>query len=308
VGEVRRGLQAGWWPDGGPKIKSTARRVAPRAFSTIILRPPWLAIAHLGGAMGSQPLSFMPSVLPWLTAISAGSHFRGSASINAAGPSSFARRCCFVVALWASLVVLAQAQEPTTGTEESKKTPPSLEEVLVTGTHIRRVSPASPTIVLTDTDIANSGLSTSGDVLRNLPQSFAGGQQSTIGVNGSGPWQNLSNFNNSDSANLRGFGSDSTLVLINGLRAPVTGFQGSVDISAIPLVAIDHVEIVTDGASAVYGSDAVGGVVNFILKQNYSGADTSVEVGYPTNGGGVSQRYGQLSGRPATQGIIPAGT
>jgi len=171
-----------------------------------------------------------------------------------------------------------------------------LEEVVVTGTHIRGVSPASPLIVLTSTDIANSGLSTTGDVLRNLPQSFAGGQQSTIGANGNGPFQNLSNFNNSDSANLRGFGSDSTLVLINGLRAPVTGFQGSVDISAIPVNAIDRVEIVTDGASALYGSDAVGGVANFVLKKDYSGADTSAEVGYPTNGGGVSQRYGQLLG------------
>jgi iron complex outermembrane recepter protein len=180
--------------------------------------------------------------------------------------------------------------------QDSQKTPEQLEEVVVTGTHIRGVSTASPTIVLTEADIANSGLSTSGDVLRNLQQSFAGGQQSTIGTNGFGPWQNLSNFNNSDSANLRGFGSDSTLVLINGLRAPVTGLQGSVDISAIPLVAIDHLEIVTDGASAVYGSDAVGGVVNFILKENYSGADTSAEVGYPTNSGGVSQRYGQLLG------------
>jgi iron complex outermembrane recepter protein len=129
--------------------------------------------------------------------------------------------------------------------QDSQKTPEQLEEVVVTGTHIRGVSTASPTIVLTEADIANSGLSTSGDVLRNLQQSFAGGQQSTTGTNGFGPWQNLSNFNNSDSANLRGFGSDSTLVLINGLRAPVTGLQGSVDISAIPLVAIDHLEIVT---------------------------------------------------------------
>jgi outer membrane cobalamin receptor len=150
--------------------------------------------------------------------------------------------------------------------EESKKKAEQLEEVVVTGTHIRGVSPASPVIVLTGTDIANSGLTTSGEVMRSLPQSFAGGQQSTIGENGNGPYQNLSNFNNSDSANLRGLGSDSTLVLINGLRAPVTGFQGSVDISAIPLIAIDRVEIVTDGASALYGSDAVGGVANFVLK------------------------------------------
>lgn len=185
------------------------------------------------------------------------------------------------------------------GDNQSEQNPTQLEEVVVTGTHIRGVSPASPLIVLTSTDIANSGLSTSGDVLRNLPQSFAGGQQSTIGTNGSqfGPAQNTANFNNSDSANLRGFGSESTLVLINGLRVPVTGyFFSSVDISAIPLVAIDHVEIATDGASAVYGSDAVGGVVNFVLKQDYTGAETNAEVGYPTNGGGMSQRYGQLLG------------
>ena len=182
------------------------------------------------------------------------------------------------------------------GSQEQPQKTEQLEEVVVTGTHIRGVSPASPLIVLTSTDIANSGLSTTGDVLRNLPQSFAGGQQSTIGTNGFGAGQNLENFNNSDSANLRGFGSDSTLVLINGLRAAVTGLQGSVDISAIPLAAIDHVEIVTDGGSALYGSDAVGGVVNFILKKDYSGADTSAEVGYPTNGGGLSQRYSQLLG------------
>ena len=180
--------------------------------------------------------------------------------------------------------------------DEPQQKSEELQEVVVTGTHIRGVSPASPAIVLTSTDIANSGLSTPGEVLRDLPQNFAGGQQSTIGVNGFGPFQNVGNFNNSDSANVRGFGSDSNLVLINGLRAPATGLQGSVDISAIPLVAIDRIELVTDGASAVYGSDAVGGVVNFILKQNYSGADTSAEVGYPTNGGGVSQRYGQLLG------------
>ena len=197
-------------------------------------------------------------------------------------------------------LTLAQADQVTAvqeqDKEESKKQGEQLEEVVVTGTHIRGVSPASPVIVLTTTEIANSGLPTTGDVLRSLPQSFAGGQQSTIGTNGNGPYQNLSNFNNSDSANLRGLGSDSTLVLINGLRAPVTGFQGSVDISAIPLIAIDRVEMVTDGASALYGSDAVGGVANFILKENYSGAETSAEVGYPTEGGGVSQQYGQLLG------------
>jgi outer membrane cobalamin receptor len=151
-------------------------------------------------------------------------------------------------------------------------------------------------ITITSVDIENSGASTAGEVLRELPESFAGGQQSTIGVNGQGPYQNLANFNYSDSANLRGFGSDSTLVLINGHRAPVTGLQNSVDISAVPLPAIDRIEVVTDGASALYGSDAVGGVVNLILKNDYSGAESRAEFGIPTEGGGFSQKYGQLFG------------
>jgi iron complex outermembrane recepter protein len=172
----------------------------------------------------------------------------------------------------------------------------SLEEIVVTGTYIRGVAPASPVITITSADIENSGASTAGEVLRELPESFAGGQQSTIGTNGAGPYQNLSNFNYSDSANLRGFGSNSTLVLINGHRAPVTGLQDSVDISAVPLPAIDRVEVVTDGASALYGSDAVGGVVNFILKKDYAGAESRAEFGIPTKSGGFTQRYGQLFG------------
>ena len=171
-----------------------------------------------------------------------------------------------------------------------------LEEIVVTGTYIRGVAPASPVITITSVDIENSGASTVGEVLRELPESFAGGQQSTIGTNGQGPFQNLANFNYSDSANLRGFGSDSTLVLINGHRVPVTGIQNSVDISAIPVPAIDRVEVVTDGVSAIYGSDAVGGVVNFILRKDYHGAETRAEFGIPTAGGGYSQRYGQLFG------------
>ncbi len=171
-----------------------------------------------------------------------------------------------------------------------------LEEIVVTGTYIRGVAPASPVITITSVDIEHSGASTAGEVLRELPESFAGGQQSTIGTNGLGSYQNTANFSYSDSVNLRGFGSDSNLVLINGHRVPVTGIQNSVDISAIPLPAIDRVEVVTDGASALYGSDAVGGVVNFILKKDYSGAETRAEFGIPTEGGAFSQRYGQLFG------------
>ena len=174
-----------------------------------------------------------------------------------------------------------------------------LEEIVVTGTYIRGVSPASPVITVTSADIENSGVSTAGEVLRKLPESFAGGQQSTIGPNGfRGPFQNLANFNYSDSANLRGFGSDSTLVLINGHRVPVTGIQNSVDTSAVPLPAIERIEVVTDGASALYGSDAVGGVVNFVLKKDYAGAESRAEFGIPTDGGGFSKDTDSFLERP----------
>jgi iron complex outermembrane receptor protein len=197
------------------------------------------------------------------------------------------------------IVLAAPALSPvsTNAAEEQPTAPAPLEQVVVTGTYIRGVAPASPVITITSADIENSGASTAGEVLRELPESFAGGQQSTIGVTGfRGPFQDLANFNYSDSANLRGFGSDSTLVLVNGHRVPVTGIQNSVDISAVPLPAIDRVEVVTDGASALYGSDAVGGVVNFVLKKDYAGAESRAEFGIPTDGGGFSQRYGQLVG------------
>jgi outer membrane cobalamin receptor len=128
----------------------------------------------------------------------------------------------------------------------------------VTGTHIPGVSPASPLIVLTSTDITNSGLTTAGDVLRNLPQSFAGGQQSTIGTNGFGAGQNLENFNNSDSANLRGFGSDSTLVLINGLRAAVTGLQGVRRWKLAPSSMVHHIRGVSYFTEGSTDSESFG--------------------------------------------------
>src|SRR3546814_12862300 len=94
--------------------------------------------------------------------------------------------------------------------------------------------------------------------------------------------------------NLRGLGALSTLVLVNGRRVAAAGQYGDfVDISSIPTNAISHIEILLDGASAVYGSDAVGGVVNIILKRRDTGAHTSVRVGTTSNGGGESLEVGQ---------------
>jgi iron complex outermembrane receptor protein len=99
---------------------------------------------------------------------------------------------------------------------------------------------------------------------------------------------------------LRGLGSDRTLVLINGKRAAVYGGGGagaagsSVDISSIPVAAIERVEILKDGASAVYGSDAIAGVVNFILRSNYQGVEANATVGTPTERGGGQQEIASV--------------
>ena len=98
---------------------------------------------------------------------------------------------------------------------------------------------------------------------------------------------------------LHGLGSDRTLVLINGLRSTLyggTSVDDSVDIGAIPVAAIQNVQILKDGASAVYGSDAIAGVVNFILKQDFQGLDASATVGTPTQAGGGTQETVSIYG------------
>jgi outer membrane receptor protein involved in Fe transport len=96
---------------------------------------------------------------------------------------------------------------------------------------------------------------------------------------------------------LRGLGNDSTLVLINGHRVAPGNTEGNfVDLSLIPLYAVERVEIVTDGASAIYGSDAVGGVVNIILGRNLDGAETRVRYGSVTSGSAQEKQVGQTLG------------
>jgi outer membrane receptor protein involved in Fe transport len=172
-------------------------------------------------------------------------------------------------------------------------------EVIVTGSRIRGANPTSPVHTVTRKDIEASGYSHVGDLIRSLPENFSGGQNPGVVGATSG---NISNYNvsNASTANLRGLGSDATLVLVNGHRlAPDSYFQG-VDLSGVPLGAVQRVEVVSDGASALYGSDAVAGVVNFIMRRNYSGGEFTARVGTSTQGGGDEHTYSVLEG--ATHG------
>ncbi|MCC4252555.1 TonB-dependent receptor [Sphingobium naphthae] len=169
-------------------------------------------------------------------------------------------------------------------------------EIMVTGSRIRGVR-SSPGVTISRQEMLKAGQSNLGEALRSLPQNYGGGQNPTVAfganVMGNGANQNI---NGSSAANLRGLGPDATLTLLNGHRLSYGNFAQSVDISAIPLAAVSRIEVMTDGGSAIYGSDAVAGVVNIILQPDYSGVSLSSRLSATTEGGGFQQQYGIVTG------------
>ena len=169
--------------------------------------------------------------------------------------------------------------------------------VPVTGTHIRgSTDSAFPITIYTRDVIEASGASTLQEFIQKIPQNFNGGasENTIVSVTGGG---NADNKVGATGVNLRGLGNDATLVLINGHRVAPGNTEGNfVDLSMIPLYAVERIEIVTDGASAIYGSDAVGGVVNIILGRNLDGAETRVRYGSETSGSAHQREVGQTLG------------
>jgi outer membrane receptor protein involved in Fe transport len=166
------------------------------------------------------------------------------------------------------------------------------QDILVTGSRIRmNVSSSSVATTLRES-IVDRGQTDLGGFIRSIPQNFTGGQNPTVFVSN----DTSENVNNSSAFNLRGLGPDATLTLINGHRVAYDGVSQGVDVSAIPLMAVERVEVVTDGASAIYGSDAVGGVANVILRRDYDGASASGRYGFTTDGGFEQQQYSAIAG------------
>ncbi|AKC86167.1 TonB-dependent receptor plug domain-containing protein [Pseudoxanthomonas suwonensis] len=178
------------------------------------------------------------------------------------------------------LVLALALHDPaaTGGDATPGSTTATLQTVEVTGSHIRRVEfeTAHPLLVLDRERLRRTGLNTLGEVLQQLPQHVAG-------LN--------TDFNNGGNGetyvDLRNLGSFRTLVLLNGRRY-VAGIDGSVDVSSIPLAIVERVEVLTDGASAIYGSDAIGGVVNIITRNDYDGMEAGAQ--YATSEYGDGQR------------------
>ena len=174
---------------------------------------------------------------------------------------------------------------------------PTVAEVVVTGTHLRGVTDSpSPVLVQSREDIDRRGYATLADALQALPQTFGGSanpQSLLARMDGSN-----SNSLAASGVNLRGLGADATLVLVNGRRLAGTGAFGDfADVSTLPTAAIDRVEVLTDGASAIYGADAVGGVVNVVMRTDFDGAETRVRYGGTTSGPYNDTQLAQTFGR-----------
>ncbi|TMO59491.1 hypothetical protein CWC18_15670 [Pseudoalteromonas aurantia] len=156
------------------------------------------------------------------------------------------------------------------------------ERIVVTGSRIKRINieAPSPTVVISAEDIKLTGAQNVNDILTGLPQ-FADGFDSASG--------NYS-FGNSglNILDLRNMGEERTLVLVNGKRPPSvsTDYQGLfADVGTIPASLIERVEVMTGGASAIYGSDAIAGVVNFILQKDFEGTKANAHVSGTQDGG-----------------------
>ncbi|VFR21555.1 TonB-dependent receptor [plant metagenome] len=180
-----------------------------------------------------------------------------------------------------ALAVVAMPLPASADVQTSART--TLDTVMVTGTRIRGGTTASPLITIGSENIREEGFTDLGEVIRSLPQNSSGGQNPGV-ISGS---TNIAdqNLTGGSGLNLRGLGPDATLTLLNGRRLSYSGPFQAVDISAIPVEAVERIDIVADGASAIYGSDAVAGVGNVILKRDFEGVMVGTRYGTATEDG-----------------------
>ena len=194
-----------------------------------------------------------------------------------------------------ALPVAAQDAAP------EKKDPTKLEKIEVTGSSIKRVQDegSSPIQVIKAQDLVKLGITSAEQLLANISANGNGidglvTNQGSDFLNSAGK---KGPNNGASGASLRGLGSEYTLVLLNGRRVATHALNGSsVDLNSIPLAAIDRVEILKDGASAIYGTDAIGGVINFILKRDYQGFEATAFGDVTEHGDGNIFRASLLGG------------
>lgn len=197
---------------------------------------------------------------------------------------------------FAAITPVALAQNTEDSVDEEQDDVAVQETVVITGSRIQRkdfVSP-SPLVTVGIEQIEDSGKTTLDDYLRELPQ-FAPG---------SGDFSNDSNAGAAPRAtlNLRGLGAERNLVIMDGRRLMSSNADGAIDINTLPSLAIGSVEVITGGASATYGSDAMSGVVNFKSRTNLDGLEVSAQYNDPDRGGEGTYNLGAAYGKDFADG------
>jgi outer membrane receptor protein involved in Fe transport len=176
----------------------------------------------------------------------------------------------------------------------------ALEEVTVTGSRIvrRDLTAPSPIVTVGTESFEKSSTTSIESVLNQMPQFVPGGSQFASGGLVSGPTATPG----AATVNLRGLGTNRTLVLLDGRRAQPANASLIVDLNSIPQAALQGVEVITGGASAVYGPDAIAGVVNFTLKKNFEGLDLDAQTGITQQGDGQDTHVSALMGMNSGNG------
>lgn len=196
----------------------------------------------------------------------------------------------------AHLIALIGTISPAIAQEVQADAP--IARVEITGSNIRRIAieGALPVQTITLDQMDKQGITNAEQLMRLISANGTGADNMTSGNNVFGADADRVSGGGSF-ASLRGLGPSATLVLLNGRRVSGYGLSGkSVDLNTIPLAAIARVEILKDGASAIYGTDAVGGVINFILRTDYQGLELNATGNWTQHGGGDTRRISVLAG------------
>lgn len=185
----------------------------------------------------------------------------------------------------------------------AEETAVQVEDIVVTGTLLNVSGDlAAPVVTLDRAELDRRGYGTVAEALTDLPQNYAGSATPVVQLTGSD--RGGSNAVYATGVNLRGLGPSSTLLLVNGRRLAGTGFRGEFgDASALPSAAVERLDVLLDGASALYGSDAVAGVVNVILRRRFDGQESCLRVA-AAQGGAEDVSLSHMAGRSWASGAV----
>ncbi|HJR60387.1 MAG TPA: TonB-dependent receptor plug domain-containing protein, partial [Vicinamibacterales bacterium] len=199
------------------------------------------------------------------------------------------------VALLSAAAATAPLYAPAASSQDTQ-----ISEIVVTGSRIRRVETetASPVFIVNREAIEASGVTTMGELLQQIP-TVSGAATNTSVNNGGG--------DGASTIELRGLGEQRTLVLLNGRRMTGIADNGAVDVNLFPVNLIERVDVLKEGAGAVYGTDAIGGVVNFITRQDVDGLELTYDYGVTSESDGKRHSFGIAWGTNGDRGNVVIG-